>query len=477
MATQLTYALSTTPGPLTAGLDNAIITITATNNSGSVVSLQGLSIGVSTGTGANNLTNNPGQMNAVTPVGWQEDKPNQTQGSYTLVFTPTSSPVQVPPNESLVFTISNIQLNNMAGASDIIIIEGTAGNPSQALSVSVFPGGWGNIVFSASPTYLDGGGDVILSWNGPSGATYELQYTNLTTGVTTPIQATLNNYGVYPGANQQPLNITATTLYTLTVTAVVDGTTVTATPQVTVAVVAPPPQILSFTTEPEMINANNPPATIELQWTTSNATVVEVAGVGNFNGAQAAQGSVTIPTPNISTQYLMTAFGNASPPATQNYWLICQGTSVITISIFESLLPNKQYPLNLINGVECFSLQVAPANGSTPPSYTIQLPLSGNVLAAPLSNFNADYETLIALPYSSLFNPFTLAFINTGENNPGISPVGLYTSWALKFPDGHFVTFQYTEGQLDDSVNSSLPPPLNNNVVFGFYWIVYKTTD
>lgn len=229
MATQLTYALSTTPGPLTAGLANAIIAITATNNSGSLVSLQGLSIGVSTGTGANNLTNNPGQMNAVTPVGWQEDKPNQTQGSYTLVFAPTLSPVQVAPHESLVFTINNIQLNNTAGASDIVITEGTAGTPSQALSVSVFPGGWGNIIFSASPTYLDGAGDVTLSWNGPSGATYQLQYTNLITGVTTPITATLDNYGTYPGKGQPALNITATTLFTLTVTAVVDGTTVTAT--------------------------------------------------------------------------------------------------------------------------------------------------------------------------------------------------------------------------------------------------------
>jgi YVTN family beta-propeller protein len=303
-STQLTYSFNTTPGPLTAGLTDAIITFTARNATSSQVSLQGISIQIQIGAAADDLTNTPAQINVLVPAGWQQDKANQTGGSYTFVFTPVSAPVQVNPNESLVFTFSNIQLNNAAGASAITITEGSEGTPTQVLSVSVFPGGWGSIVFTASPTYLSEEGNVTLSWNGPSSATYQLQYTNLATGSTTPIAASIGNYGTYPGEGQPALTIAETTLFTLTVTAVVDGTTVTATPQVIVPVAEQLPVINSFTGNLIIVNGG---LTLQLNWTTTNAINVEGSWTDNLLDANPSQ-PVSI-RPPFSEQYEITAVG------------------------------------------------------------------------------------------------------------------------------------------------------------------------
>ncbi|MBP6302312.1 MAG: hypothetical protein KBB37_00415 [Bacteroidia bacterium] len=281
-STQLTYSLSTTPGPLTAGLADAIITFTAKNNTGSDVSLQGITIGLPIGTGATNLTNTPGQISVMVAAGLQQTKTNQTSGTYTFVFDPATAPLIVNPGTSLVFTFNNIALNNAAGASNIIITEGTPGSPTQPLLVSVFPGGWGSISYSASPTNLSEPGPIALNWSGPSGATYQIQYIDSTTNEIVTIPAAngtpLNNYGTYPGDKEPPLTISETTLFTLIVTAMVDGTSLTATPQLTIMVAEPAPLITSFTGQV----ANTNPSQLSLNWTTENASSVTGSWTNNI---------------------------------------------------------------------------------------------------------------------------------------------------------------------------------------------------
>ena len=144
MPTQLTYAIRTTPNPLTAGATDASITLLATNKTDKAVSLEGISIGIPAGTVADDLTNLPKQIVVDYPRGWKGNPPNTSKpGVYKIIFVPESGEIPVAPHSSLTFVLNKIAINGADGTVGLNITEGSAGQPTQVISVSKFPKSWG----------------------------------------------------------------------------------------------------------------------------------------------------------------------------------------------------------------------------------------------------------------------------------------------------------------------------------------------
>ncbi|MBP6302310.1 MAG: hypothetical protein KBB37_00405 [Bacteroidia bacterium] len=472
----LTYALTTSPNPLTAGLNDGVLTILATNNSGGVVTLQGMEITICTGTASNDLTNEPTQVTPILPTGWTISKPQTSSGAYTFVFTPPENKVQIANGGSLVFVLTNIVLNAQAGISQLTITEGSTSlepYPTHIEKVSVYPASWSSITFIATPPQLPEPGDITLVWDGPQGATYQISYLDPATDAVINIPAQgdppLSNNGTYPGSTNPPLYIGQTTVFTLTVTEEIAGTLFKTQSQQTVSVVPAPPQILTFTSVPGTIEYGSAPQTITLTWTTANASLVQITGIGNFTGAQAAQGSVVIPAPLVSTSYFMTASGETTPPATATYWLLCEGStsnSFGNIGYWQNANPTEEWQVVINNGLEAFSVQTD--GGGPGQTITIFLVLPSNLQIASLNSPNVDYESLLSLPYSSSFNPFTIYTFNAYSS--GGVPTGVGTAWAIKFPDGTIAVVWYASG----TTFWPYEDPWEDGLNVTFNWITYK---
>ncbi|MEL7426540.1 MAG: YncE family protein, partial [Bacteroidota bacterium] len=365
MPTQLTYAIRTTPAPLTAGATDASITLLATNETDKPISLEGISISIPVGTAADDLTNLPDQIVGDSPKGWKENPPNKSQpGVYKVIFVPEASlvaqeqepsletpaqktmlerlvtlllrlilflrgrsqteqeeeirnslvttegtqpTVSVPANGSLTFTLTKVATNNQAGSVQLTITQGTKGKPEKVLKVSKVPTSWKGISFTATPPDLPATGDVTLNWNGPKGATYTIEYIDPSTQkpVNIPMagQPPLANSGKYPGSSDPKLQITATTEFTLTVTQVVHGKSLKYQPQQTVSV-GEVPKISSFKGR---LAGEGTSRKLLLSWTTTDANYVD----GSWAYGKELDANPTEPIsidPPFNTEYTITAF-------------------------------------------------------------------------------------------------------------------------------------------------------------------------
>ncbi|MEL7425049.1 MAG: hypothetical protein AAFN81_18830, partial [Bacteroidota bacterium] len=91
MPTLLTYAIQTTPTPLTAGATDGSLTFLATNETDNPVSIEGISISIPVGTEADQLTKLPASIAVQCPEGWKESPPNKSEpGVYKIIFVPKS---------------------------------------------------------------------------------------------------------------------------------------------------------------------------------------------------------------------------------------------------------------------------------------------------------------------------------------------------------------------------------------------------
>ena len=146
------------------------------------------------------------------------------------------------------------------------------------------------ITFNAQPATVTSGTSTVLSWNASNASSVSI------TGL-----------GTFPATGSVKVTPTATTTYTAT--AAGPGGTTASTTTVTVSQKVAP--TISFNAQPSTI-ANG--ASSILSWTTTNATSVSIAGLGNFP----ANGSTSV-TPSTTTTYTATAQGaggTAQAPAT-----------------------------------------------------------------------------------------------------------------------------------------------------------------
>lgn len=164
--------------------------------------------------------------------------------------------------------------------------------------------------FSATPNLLGaGGGTATLSWNVLGASSVSID----------------NGVGTQPASGSFTVNVTSTTLFTLTATNAKGTTTQTATVAVQVVL---PPQISSFTAAPATLPAGGGTAT--LAWSIANtADTVSIApGVGNVTG----QTSKVVSVPATTTFTLSAS--NAGGTRTQQVTVtVAPDTSAPTVSL------------------------------------------------------------------------------------------------------------------------------------------------
>jgi len=363
----LTYAINTTPKVFTVGQAGAALAVLATNLTHAPVAIQEIKINILAGSADADLTNEPVNIVPAAPNGWSVSKGNAS-GGYEFVFVPpiTASMYSLPPGSSLSFALNNIALNAAPSTTTITVTESSTATP-VTLPVSIWPDGWGDISFSASPADLTATGkkNVTLEWDGPIGATYQIQYINQATQQIVNIPAIgelpFSNSGVYPSTQQPALLVPATTVFTLSVTETISGVNYHRQLQAIVSV-AETLSIISFTGQ--VVYNNGIPA-LELNWQTNDATYVTISGSDvQLTTNTSAPYSIS---PPFTSSYSITAYGvngqSVKSAIIQLGWHICQTVNVSTRSIGIAVTPNSTYAL-MVSGYSG-TLQVMTLNNFT----------------------------------------------------------------------------------------------------------------
>jgi|GEM_PF-2470745 len=433
----LTYAISTTPNMLTAGVADATITLLATNQSHEAVTIQEIGITIFTGSSDADLTNEPTQVEQTAPtIAWGISKGNEGRGQYKFVFTPPVSPTgfTLQPGSALTFILSNIALNNVPASTTVRVTEGSGSQPYpyQDLTVSIWPNNWGTVNFSASATNLPAGGsDITLKWEGPSGATYQIQYLDHNTQQIVNIPAAgetpLDSNGTYPrtGKNPDPaLSVIATTVFTLSVTETINGILYEAQPQQIVTVAEAVPAITSFTGQ---VAYDGSTPTFNLDWATQNATSV----TGSWSTEQLVPNPSTpaiVPLPFTASKYQLTATNAAGQSVQKTIevgWEVYRDIPVGAGPVAVAVTGNYAFVVNEgSNNVSVISIKdltvvatIAVGNAPT----TIAITPDGN--SALVVNYDDDDIVIIDTASLSINQPS----IWLGIKNPmniAISPMG-----------------------------------------------------
>jgi hypothetical protein len=294
----LLYSLTSNPFPLQASaksgnLDEAVITIVATNNTGADVPLQGMIVQFPIGNGSAQLTNDAKEIVVLSPEGWKLDKANYPSGYVQYQFIPAQGSGSLANNASLNFVFSKVQINWETGTVEVAVTEGSGGCvppdcPVQKLFITKFPHGWGEVSFGADPVTVLPGGNTTLYWNGPSGATYTIEFYLPQKGIVkVPAQGEppLSNQGRYPSQGAPPLALQQRTVFTLNVAQRVEGQTYYAQLQKTVTVTeAPPPKINWFRIAPAWTDFSPGQQWVTLTWDASDAKELEIEGLAKVTG-------------------------------------------------------------------------------------------------------------------------------------------------------------------------------------------------
>jgi hypothetical protein len=139
------------------------------------------------------------------------------------------------------------------------------------------------ITFNAQPGTVASGASTVLSWTAGNASS-----------------VSISGLGTFPASGSVKVTPTATTIYTATAIGPGGKTESSTLVSVTGSNQNPPPTI-SFSAQPNNIT---PGATAILSWTSTNATSVNITGLGSFP----ANGSANV-TPSTTTTYTATAQG------------------------------------------------------------------------------------------------------------------------------------------------------------------------
>jgi hypothetical protein len=220
----------------------------APNPDANPVTLAGVEIVLPIGEAAGDLTPDVTNVGPLPPQGWQL-QPNTAPGVF--VFVPAGPPRTTVPvgAQPLAFGLEAVSVNRAPGpVAGLQVIEGTAGMPSVQLPLTKFPSGWGSVEFWADPPDVAFGQSTTLHWSGPPGATYAIEYATGDGVVNLPSagQPPFAHAGVWPGADDPPLEPAKTTVFTMTVEETIGSEHYATRVQETVTVVPPGPQIQRF---------------------------------------------------------------------------------------------------------------------------------------------------------------------------------------------------------------------------------------
>jgi len=180
---------------------------------------------------------------------------------------------------------------------------GPGGTTASSTVVNVTTSGpTPTITLSAQPNSIAPGASTVLSWS--------------TTNTTSVSIAGVGTFGA-----TGTVNVTPSANATYTATATGPGGTAASSTTVTVTSVQNAPPTISFNAQPNTITSG---ASAVLSWTTTNATAVNIPGLGNFP----ANGSTNV-TPSATTTYTATAQGaNGTAKASTTVTVKPNGTSL-----------------------------------------------------------------------------------------------------------------------------------------------------
>ncbi|HSY64826.1 MAG TPA: alkaline phosphatase family protein [Terriglobales bacterium] len=198
-----------------------------------------------------------------TVLSWKAS--NATSVSISGLGTfPATGTVKVSPTATTTYTATASGPGGTAATSTVVTVTTSGPNPA--------------ITLSAQPNDIASGGTAVLTWT-----------TSNATSVNIP------GLGAFPANGSTNVKPTSTTIYTATAA----GPGGTAQSSTTVTVSAAP--TILFNAQPNTITMGG---TAVLSWTTTNATSVNIPGVGSFP----ANGSANV-TPSTTTTYTATATG------------------------------------------------------------------------------------------------------------------------------------------------------------------------
>jgi hypothetical protein len=160
------------------------------------------------------------------------------------------------------------------------------------------------IAFNAQPSSIAAGTSAVLNWT-----------------TSNAISVTIAGVGAFAANGSVKVSPSSTVTYTATAT----GPGGTAESTTTVTVTSNPPPTISFNAQPNNITSG---ATAVLSWATSNATSVNIAGLGNFPPT----GSTNV-TPTATTTYTATAQGAGGT---------ANASTTVTVKSMGTPLPNLQ---------------------------------------------------------------------------------------------------------------------------------------
>jgi len=226
-STLLQFAAATQPNPLIASppagpANQATVFVLGTNQSAHDAAIEGVSVAIPLGGEGADLTRNGSAISPVPPDGWKVTGKDLGADLATFTFAPaTTGGGVVPARGSVVFSFGGVEVNQTAGSCPLAVTEGSGGCtpgvdcPTATPGVVKVPTGWSEVELSAEPAYLDQGQNTLVSWSGPSGATYTLRYPTPAGTVTVPAP------GAPPlapiGAYTPPQPLKGSTLFTLDV--------------------------------------------------------------------------------------------------------------------------------------------------------------------------------------------------------------------------------------------------------------------
>jgi hypothetical protein len=213
MPTLLTYQFTTEPLPLqaspkTGDAHTAMLTIVAANAGTEDVTLDGVMITLPEGQKATDLTPHAGKATATWPPNWTRKQNNLPPNVF--LFRPDKGYGTVGAGQALTFAIDNVEINSEPGIVDLQIAEESGGClppdcPTQDLSITKFPDGWGEVMFSVTPSpIVSFGTPVTLHWAGPDKASYTIRYRAKGRGKTV---TGLGSRGSWPAQNDPKLKL------------------------------------------------------------------------------------------------------------------------------------------------------------------------------------------------------------------------------------------------------------------------------
>jgi len=231
--------------------------------------------------------------------------------------------------------------------SVLIASIGCGGGSMAAQNSSQAP----TITLNASPGTVTSGTSTMLSWNAKNASSVNI-----------------SGLGSFPASGSVKVTPTATTTYTAT--AAGPGGTTTSSTVVSVTTSGPKPTV-TLSAQPSSIA---PGSSAVLSWTTTNTTLVSIAGVGTFG----ATGSANV-TPSATSTYTATATGPGGTAASSTTVTVSQNPPpTISFNAKPNTIANGgtsvlSWTTTNATSVNIPGLGTFPANGSTnvTPSTTI----------------------------------------------------------------------------------------------------------